>query len=203
MKTRKSYSDSELLMALQSRDNEEEAIKYLYRSSFNMVSLYVKNNKGSNEDAEDIFQNVIITFIQIVKEKKFRGESSINTFIGSLARHAWLNELKRRGRAQLREEKFENETERIEPDISQYLITNEIKDRVQQLLDNIGETCKKILLAFYFDGLSMKEILQLLDYENEQVVRNKKYKCLKQLEQILFSLPETANTLKSAILYER
>lgn len=202
MKAKKSYSDSELLRALQTTESDE-AIRQLYRSNFNIVSIYIKNNKGNDEDAEDIFQNIIITFMQIVKENKFRGESSINTFIYSLARHAWLNELKRRGRAQLREEKFEKEIERIEPDISQYLISNEIKERIQQLLDNIGETCKKILLAFYYDELAIKEILELLDYENEQVVRNKKYKCLKQLEQVLFSSPETAQTLKSAILYER
>ena len=40
----------------------------------------------------------------------------------------------------------------------------------------------------------MKEILQNLDYENEQVVRNKKYKCLKQLEQMMSGQPVLAKT---------
>ena len=32
----------------------------------------------------------------------------------------------------------------------------------------------------------MKEILErITDYENEQVLRNKKYKCMKQLEQMI------------------
>jgi hypothetical protein len=31
----------------------------------------------------------------------------------------------------------------------------------------------------------MKEILSALPYENEQVVRNKKYKCLKRLEELV------------------
>ena len=43
----------------------------------------------------------------------------------------------------------------------------------------------------------MKDILKTLQYENEQVVRNKKYKCLKQLEQMITGDPELAKNLKS------
>ena len=35
----------------------------------------------------------------------------------------------------------------------------------------------------------MKEIVLHLHYENEQVVRNKKYKCLKRLEQMINEKP--------------
>ena len=44
---------------------------------------------------------------------------------------------------------------------------------------------KKILLLYYYENRSMKEILSELDYENEQIVRNKKYKCMKKLEQMI------------------
>jgi hypothetical protein len=42
--------------------------------------------------------------------------------------------------------------------------------------------------------------LQTLNYENEQVVRNKKYKCLKQLEQMMMAEPDLVKNLKSALL---
>jgi hypothetical protein len=45
----------------------------------------------------------------------------------------------------------------------------------------------------------MKEILEKLHYENEQVVRNKKYKCLKQLEQLIAAHPSIQQILKNLL----
>ena len=45
----------------------------------------------------------------------------------------------------------------------------------------------------------MKEILDATDYENEQVVRNKKYKCLKQLEKMILEKPHLKETLKTLL----
>jgi hypothetical protein len=45
----------------------------------------------------------------------------------------------------------------------------------------------------------MKEILDTTDYESEQVVRNKKYKCLKQLEQMVNENPALKQTLKNLL----
>lgn len=42
----------------------------------------------------------------------------------------------------------------------------------------------------------MRKIVDATDYENEQVVRNKKYKCLKQLEQMLHEKPALRESLK-------
>ena len=67
------------------------------------------------------------------------------------------------------------------------------------VMESLGETCKKILLAFYFQNLAMREILKTLEYENEQVVRNKKYKCLKQLEQMMAAQPGLVKSLKSLL----
>jgi hypothetical protein len=40
-----------------------------------------------------------------------------------------------------------------------------------------------------------------MNYENDQVLRNKKHKCLKQLEQMLIADPALAKTLKAALQY--
>jgi len=50
-------------------------------------------------------------------------------------------------------------------------------------------------MLFYYENLSMKEILNYLPYENEQVVRNKKYKCLQQLTEIMKNHPSIAGQL--------
>jgi RNA polymerase sigma factor (sigma-70 family) len=193
------FTDSSLIQALKSEINADEAIRHLYRTQYRLTSAYIRQNSGTDQDAEDIFQEVILVFIDVLKKDKFRGESSVSTFLYSLTRNIWLNELKKRGRSKKRDEVFEKGKDQTDMDVSHLIVNREIKTQLMQVVESLGETCKKILLAFYFENLAMREILKTLNYENEQVVRNKKYKCLKQLEQMLAGQPALTKSLKSLL----
>ncbi|MBN8687726.1 MAG: sigma-70 family RNA polymerase sigma factor [Chitinophagales bacterium] len=197
MEVIRNFPDPELVANLKAGRRMEESIKELYRNYFDGLCWYIMNNSGSRQDAEDIFQEVLVSFIELVQQDKFRGEASIKTFLFSLNRFTWLNELKRRGRALAREEKYEKAQDRVELDTSQHIADREGKAEVLRIVGELGETCKKILLLFYYENLSMREILDRTDYETEQVVRNKKYKCLKQLEQMINANPALKQTLKN------
>ena len=199
MEVIRNFPDSELVDNLRTGQRMDETIKAIYRGHFDSLSWYVMNNSGSRQDAEDIFQEVIVAFIDLVQKDKFRGESTVKTFLFSLNRFTWLNELKRRGRALAREEKYERGQEKVELDTSAIIADREGKAEVVRLVGELGETCRKILLLFYYENLSMKEILEKMHYENEQVVRNKKYKCLKQLEQMVNADPALKQTLKNLL----
>ncbi|HPG12249.1 MAG TPA: sigma-70 family RNA polymerase sigma factor [Chitinophagaceae bacterium] len=187
--------DTELLSNIRQGIELNDMIRFIYKDHFQSLSWYVMNNSGSREDAEDIFQEVVVNFIDLVQKDKFRGDSSVKTFLFSLNRFTWLNELKRRGRAKLREEKFEKGQDRVDLDTSEYIAGRESKAMLQQLVGELGDDCRKILLLFYYENLSMKEILEQTHYENEQVVRNKKYKCLKRLEAMINEKPFLKQTL--------
>ncbi len=189
-------TDSEIIEGLRGRA-EEEAIRSIYYQYFEGLAHYVVHNSGRREDAEDIFQEVVIAFIRLVKEGKFRGESSIKTFLFALNRNLWMNELKRRGRAEQREIKYEVGKEEKDERIDQVIEQREGTKELDRTMDQLGEACKKILVLFYYQERSMKEILSELHYENEQVVRNKKYKCLKKLEEPVHSNPVLYKTLKN------
>ncbi len=199
MEVIRNFPDSELVTNIQSGLRMDETLKAIYRSHFDSLIWYVMNNSGSRQDAEDVFQEVVVAFIDLVKKDKFRGESTVKTFLFSLNRFTWLNELKRRGRAMAREEKYEKGQEKVVLDTSELIADREGKAEVVRLVGELGEACKKILLLFYYENLSMKEILETMHYENEQVVRNKKYKCLKQLEQMVNSNPALKLTLKNLL----
>jgi len=192
-----SFSDDEVVTNLTTNQRADAAIRYLYRQNFELLSRYILNNSGSEQDAEDIFQEVIVAFVNLVKAGKFRGESSIKTFLFSLNKNIWLNELKRRGRAMVREEKYEKQNlqQDVTPDIA--LELQQTKSNLLAIIDQLGENCKKILLLFYYENKSMKEIVSHLPYENEQVVRNKKSKCLKKLEGLVLANKQLADQLKT------
>ena len=116
MEVNRNFPDSEIVHNIRSGQKMDETIRALYRKEFHHLSWYVVNNSGSRQDAEDIFQEVMLAFIDCVQQDKFRGDSTISTFLFSLNRFTWLNELKKRCRTVLREEKFEREQDKIAPD---------------------------------------------------------------------------------------
>src|SRR5476651_1159146 len=119
------FSDKELIETLKKEHVSDLAIRYLYKNYYHGLSNYIKTNQGSEQDAEDIFQEIVVSFIEIVKGDKFRGESSIKTFLYTLTRYAWLNELKKRSRVMLREEKYEDGRAQEDKDVSHLLIERE------------------------------------------------------------------------------
>lgn len=195
------FSDTDLLQVIRDGQNLSPALQYLYGQSYDPLRIYIETHGGSAADAEDVLQEVIVSFIEIVKAGKFRGDSSIKTFLYSLNRNIWLNELKKRGRAQVREMNYEKSRSTEDADAATLIAGRESRKQIMEMVERLGESCQKILLAFYFENLSMKEILETTDFENEQVVRNKKYKCLKSLEQLLTADPQLAKTLKTALQY--
>jgi len=199
MEVIKKLADAELLEAIREGRGLDAAIKSVYRDHFGSMAGLVKNNNGSQQDAEDIFQEVVVNFIELVQKDKFRGESSVKTFLFSMTKNTWLNELKKRGRSDARELKYEKMKDKEEMDVSHLIAEREAKKQVMDIVSQLGDTCKKILVMFYYENLSMNEILANLEYENEQVVRNKKYKCLKQLEQMITSDPSLTQTLKNIL----
>lgn len=53
---------------------------------------------------------------------------------------------------------------------------------IHKCVAELGETCKKVLSYYYFEGRSMKEIAELLNFANADTAKTKKYKCKKELD---------------------
>jgi RNA polymerase sigma factor (sigma-70 family) len=195
MKVEGKFSDIELVAAINGKTNLNEAILFLYREYSQMVSSFLINYGANEQDADDVFQETVIAFVDIVQKDKFRMEASIKTFLVSVARNIWRNEMKKRQRTDFRELRFESGRAQSEDGINDWINESEKKKQLRDLVFKLGEPCQKLLMLFYYENLSMKEILNYLPYENEQVVRNKKYKCLQQLTEIMKSHPSIAGQL--------
>ncbi len=192
-------SDLAIIKAIESNENLNNAVGFLYKEHYDMLENLVKMNSGNVMDAEDVIQETMITFIEMVREKKFRGESSIKTVLYTITKNLWITKIRKNTQENLRIDKYLLENEDFEADVSSHLQKREAKSVIEKMFDKIGESCKKILTLFYYEDLSFKEILDQTEYENEQVLRNKKYKCLKSLTDMIEISPSLAKTLKSSL----
>ncbi len=199
MKAEDKYSDAELIAAISAGNDLNRAIRFIYQQYSQATSSFILYHGGSEQDADDIFQETVVAFIDVVKKGKYRMESSIKTFLTSIARNYWFNEMKKRDRSGHRDKVFELGRDKDEADVSEHIAEMEKKRQLRDLVDQLGESCRKVLVLFYYENMSMKEIVDHLPYENEQVVRNKKYKCLQALTGLIKDNPAIARQMQEIL----
>lgn len=164
--------------------NKSEAFKAMYLQYYRMCLYFIKQNNGSEIEAQDIFQEImLIIYEQFVIEDKSI-ECSIKTYIYSINRNLWLNKLKEMNK-KVSIHEFEDFLE-VNVDDRSIDLKQEDEKRfsiLENSLKQLGEKCKQILQLFYYEKKSMELIAEQLNYTNALNAKNQKYKCLKQLKQ--------------------
>ena len=190
-----SYSDEEIISAIKIGGfREAPYVKYMYLRFQSQVVNYVIKNNGSEEDAKDIYQDGVVALYENIKTGKYKGEGSLSSYLYSICRFMWLNKLKRKGiekrvNEEARHEEFEESS-------LPRMIENEKEERILELFDQLGEQCREVLIYSIFYGYSMDEIYKKMGYENAQIARNKKYKCVKRLKKLLENREDIRQLLK-------
>jgi RNA polymerase sigma factor (sigma-70 family) len=193
-------TQQDILLELRQPDIEKP-VRQLYELYFESIVIQICANGGNREDGADIFQDAVLVLIEKVKTGQFRGDSSIKTFLSAIARNLWLFELRTRERRKNREGLYMNgeDKETANEDV---FFNKQINVDLLAVLNEIGDTCKKILTGFYYEDKSMKELLGSFDYENEQVLRNRKSRCMKKLKQLIENNTTLLQNLKPISIYE-
>jgi RNA polymerase sigma factor (sigma-70 family) len=181
-------------------------VRYLYEHYFEDTATEIRLKGGTDEDAADIFQEAVLILIEKIKSGKFREESSIKTFLVGIARNLWLFEKRTRERRSTREKIFSiHEVEQRDFDDSDFhdrLFSKPDTGTIQTIFKHVGEVCTRILIGFYYEKSSMKNLLSTFNFENEQVLRNRKARCMKKLKKLLTDNPDLLHQLKILSVYE-
>lgn len=143
-----------------------------------MMTKIVLTNSGTEDEAKDIFQEALLTFWQKAVSGNLVLTSKISTYLYSICLNLWRKELDRKSRLS------------SEVKDSEEYQTHEQEEKVRivrECIEELGDTCKKILTYYYFDGLSMNDIAEKLEFANQDTAKTKKYKCKKRLDSLIKS----------------
>ena len=162
--------------------NNKEIVTEIYSSSFPKVKSFVIKNKGSKEDAEDVFQKALMQIAVRYKVDKFEIKTSFEAYLFTVCKNLWrqqLNDLKSR----VTKHNFEQHvTETTE--IVQSVIEQQRWELFTEKLSEMSETCKS-LLDVYFSSLSYEAIVKTFNYRSEAVARQAVYKCKIHLKNLI------------------
>ncbi|MCF8364322.1 MAG: sigma-70 family RNA polymerase sigma factor [Bacteroidales bacterium] len=184
------YSDRKIIEALQSTDDHktDKAFRMLYQTYFRMAVQFVKSNSGEDDDAEDVFQDVLVSFYQNVRKGVFKGDSAIKTYLYAMIRNQWLVKLKKNKRSvNMEEPERAAESRHV---LQRDSTSGELQRMVEGMLDLVSERCREVLKLYYFDNLSMTEIASRAGFDNENSAKTQKYKCMQRLIKLMAEKPE-------------
>ncbi|WP_296320179.1 sigma-70 family RNA polymerase sigma factor [Winogradskyella sp.] len=176
--------------------DREKGLKWIYLTHKEKVCSYVLSNNGNVDEAKDIYQEALIAFYENVKSGRFKGDSTIGTYLYAIARFKWLNQLKRKGMVLEHQKHIEPVDSYAESPLVD-IINKEKKDKVLSILGQLGESCKQLLVESIYHNTPMKDLVADGVYSSEQIARNKKYKCMKKLKALLTESPELVEILRS------
>lgn len=182
MRKESHFEEAELVNGI--KNNNTMIISYVYKKNFPVIANFIRLNGGTDDDAKDVFQEAMIVLFNNLQNEEFKLTSKINTYLYSVSRNLWLNELKRN-------QKNSDNIFDIEETIPNNELTLEEAEwkrinqkRLTWSLEQLGEPCKSILSYFYLYQWSMQEIAEAMGYTNAENAKNQKYKCLLRLKKI-------------------
>ncbi len=197
MKNKHISSDNEILKGL--RDGtfrQNRYLKIVYTDNFELIKTHVLKNSGTHEEAKDVFQEGVIVFYKNVKAGKFKGDSKISTYLFSICRFIWLKKLKRKERESPDTELPDIPDHHFE-DPNKQMLDMEQNNLIMSLFKRLGDVCKQILTLTIYEDLKMEEVARMTGFKDKQNVRNKKYKCMKKLKDLIKDHPELENRLRN------
>jgi RNA polymerase sigma-70 factor (ECF subfamily) len=158
---------------------EKELIKELKKGKesayYEIVNLYGNKLLRScfliirdKNEAEDIVQE---TFIRVFKYiKTFRGDSSLYTWVYRISQ----NVAKDRFKNKMEICPYENEEVDYE-NPEDIMISNIDRELLRSALDSLSFINKQVLVLFYFDGFSIKEISEILG-EKDSTIKSRLFR---------------------------
>ncbi|BDC99295.1 sigma-70 family RNA polymerase sigma factor [Persicobacter psychrovividus] len=163
--------DKEIIQRIEQGD--ESALDYLYVKLYSMITKYIMRNGGTEDEAKDVFQDALVIFWQKVAKKELTLTAKISTYLFGVSQNLWRRELSRKKR-------FSNEE--AEVITSSNFEQDERNKIIRDCIKKMGDSCRDILTAHYFDGLGMPEIAQKFGLANADTAKTRKYKCKKKLD---------------------
>lgn len=177
------HSDKKLIEGI--RRGDDETLNYLYNNHFDLIRNYILKNSGTEDDAYDIFQDVMVALFKRVSKNHIDLTIDLQGYLFVIARNLWTVQLRRVKRKHSTEVDFADEDE---DDVSGLLDTP-IEQIVQRSFLKLDPECRKVL-ELHMEGRDYEHIARVMKYKSEGYARRKKYLSKEALIRIIKEDPD-------------
>lgn len=135
-------------------------IEQIYNEYFETVKKYLFCLTNNNDIAEELTQETFYRAVQ--KIDTFKGESKISTWLCTIARNVWYDELRKNKRIQnISEEQLM--TIEDENNLEDIILSNNDREEMHNKIQELDKVTKKVIYLRIIGELSFKEIGNILN----------------------------------------
>ncbi|QCK16638.1 RNA polymerase sigma factor [Mangrovivirga cuniculi] len=180
-------NDKEIISGIKS--GNKTILKDLYLDNKNDFVGFAHKYSSDDILIEDIFQDAIIVFYEKAISGKIDSlKCSLKTYLFSIGKYMIFDK-NRKSVKEVQSDDLQYVLDSQDYYLIDDLSTEEELSPYQEMLyehfKKLGEKCRKVLQAFYYKGQTIEEIMIEEGYENKNVVKSQKSRCLKALKEMI------------------
>ena len=167
------YTVEALLEGIRSSDNE--VLSYIYKKYFPEIKYFVIRNSGSDEDAQDVFQESVVIIYKKLRDDLLELTCSFKTYLYSVCRIVWLRQLEKR---KTKPDSFsENQVfVDLNEGVEEMAEEQERYKLYQKHFQTLHMDCQTILKLF-LKKVPLKDITHKMNFKSENYLKKRKYQC--------------------------
>jgi len=157
-----------------------------YRQEF--IAMIRAKYKMSNDDAMDIYQVATLRlYNNVVKGKMTMMYDSIKPYLFSIGLNVYKEMVREDMKIPLSRNPLEWVDDRGEGQevADAAMLKESLLEATKKAIEKLGDPCPSMLTRFYHFPASITQLMEELGYKNDATAKNKKYKCLQQLRELL------------------
>ncbi|RRQ50705.1 sigma-70 family RNA polymerase sigma factor [Maribacter algicola] len=169
------------------RSGSEKLLREIYTDNREKFLNFARKYQLSEDDNIDIYQDAYVIFYDNVMQGKLTElNSSVSTYLFSIGKYLIFDRMRKNkktvgshfpmevvGKADVSLEELSLGAEELSAE----------QKLLQKYFATLGTQCKELLNLFYYRGFTIQEIVESGGYNNENVVKAAKSRCMKTLKE--------------------
>lgn len=171
-----------IIAQLQRGENIDSITRYLYSTYERALKGYTRKLGASPDDAQDLIQEVMITFLRQVLSGQYepREHVDLSAYLIGIARRKWLKTIESENRRQQRQYRFV--AGNADPETPEEVVMEtDYRVWAWEHFQKLGEICRQILTAFYQDEQSLEYIADQYELGTVGAAKMRKFRCVQKL----------------------
>jgi RNA polymerase sigma factor (sigma-70 family) len=187
-------TDAEIIAGIREGGHaENKAIETIYEQNKSIILGFLaqRTNTEYAKDPEDILWEAMEALVLNIRNERYNVQDGVGltSYFKSICKNLLLKAIDSEHSRVNRQSIYAGFEDETTPDVSQEMIEKETWNGYIELFEQAGKNCQRILEMSFADGMKVNEVAQELIkeglYDNEQVVRNAKSKCLKRMKEMM------------------
>ncbi|WP_438711976.1 RNA polymerase sigma factor [Aquimarina muelleri] len=163
--------------------SDSVVIVEIYERFFPKALRFILQNKGTHEQAKDIFQESLLYIVIGIKERKLNIDC-FEAYMFTICKNMWRRELERQKKRVIKDG-FTTLVDK-DTDFALFMLEQEQLELYQEKFALLSDNCKEIL-ALFFNDVPYEEIIKKLSYATINTARQRIFKCKNKLIKMIKS----------------